>query len=126
MGSKLVCKGKQQKNMVFHWYLEPRNRSAIWRKPKKLPFKSDFPFIVKASAGGGGKGMRIVGNENEFDEQVQRAMSEALAAFGDGSVFIEKYVTSPRHIEIQILGDQQGNMVYLLNGNVRSREDIKS
>ena len=57
--------------------------------------------------------MRIVESEAEFDEQMNRAVSEAISSFGDGAVFIEKYITSPRHIEIQVLGDQQGNLVYL-------------
>ena len=57
--------------------------------------------------------MRVVQQEKEFDEQAHRAMSEAQAAFGDGSVFIEKYISSPRHIEIQVLGDQHGNVVFL-------------
>ena len=72
-----------------------------------------FPILIKASAGGGGKGMRIVNNENEFEEQMKLAVSEAISAFGDGSVFIEKFVTSPRHIEIQVLGDTHGNILYL-------------
>ncbi len=72
-----------------------------------------YPILIKASAGGGGKGMRIVEDESEFEEQMNRAVSEAQSAFGDGAVFIEKFITSPRHIEIQILGDQHGNTVYL-------------
>ncbi|TAG75547.1 MAG: ATP-grasp domain-containing protein, partial [Runella slithyformis] len=70
-------------------------------------------ILIKASAGGGGKGMRIVENEAEFDEQMERAVSEAISSFGDGAVFVEKYVASPRHIEIQLLADQQGNTIYL-------------
>jgi acetyl-CoA carboxylase biotin carboxylase subunit len=72
-----------------------------------------YPILIKASAGGGGKGMRIVESEQEFEPQMQRAISEAETAFGDGSVFIEKYLSSPRHIEIQVLGDQHGNYVHL-------------
>jgi propionyl-CoA carboxylase alpha chain len=72
-----------------------------------------FPILIKASAGGGGKGMRVVENEGEFESQMNRAISEALNAFGDGSVFIEKYVASPRHIEIQIMADSHGNILYL-------------
>src|SRR5690606_33134599 len=63
--------------------------------------------------GGGGKGMRIVEKEADFESQMQRAISEATSAFGDGSVFIEKYIGSPRHIEIQVLADTHGNIVYL-------------
>lgn len=72
-----------------------------------------FPILIKASAGGGGKGMRVVTNEKELPDQMERAISEAVSAFGDGSVFIEKYVTSPRHIEIQVLADKHGNVVHL-------------
>ena len=72
-----------------------------------------FPILIKASAGGGGKGMRIVERAAEFESQMQRAVSEAISAFGDGAVFIEKYVASPRHIEVQILADTHGNTVHL-------------
>ena len=72
-----------------------------------------FPVLIKASAGGGGKGMRVVEKEEDFVSQMERAISEAISAFGDGSVFIEKYVSSPRHIEIQVLADMFGNVVHL-------------
>lgn len=72
-----------------------------------------FPILIKAAAGGGGKGMRIVYQVADFEEQMQLAVSEAISAFGDGAVFIEKYVSSPRHIEIQVLGDSHGNIVHL-------------
>lgn len=80
---------------------------------KEVANKIGFPILIKASAGGGGKGMRVVNNLEELPEQMERAISEATAAFGDGSVFIEKYVTSPRHIEIQVLADMHGNVVHL-------------
>ena len=80
---------------------------------KKVAKEIGFPILIKASAGGGGKGMRVVDNLEELPEQMDRAISEAKAAFGDGSVFIEKYVSSPRHIEIQILADMYGNTVHL-------------
>ncbi len=72
-----------------------------------------FPILIKAAAGGGGKGMRIVEKIEEFESQMDRAVSEATSAFGDGSVFIEKYVISPRHIEIQVLADTHGNVIHL-------------
>jgi acetyl-CoA carboxylase biotin carboxylase subunit len=72
-----------------------------------------FPILIKASAGGGGKGMRVVEKKSEFVSQMNRAVSEAENAFGNGAVFIEKYITEPRHIEIQILADQHGNVVHL-------------
>ena len=72
-----------------------------------------FPILVKAAAGGGGKGMRVVEKVEEFVEQMNLAISEAESSFGDGSVFIERYVGSPRHIEIQVLADTHGNTVHL-------------
>lgn len=72
-----------------------------------------FPVLIKAAAGGGGKGMRIVERESELDEQLDSAISEAKSAFGNGAVFIEKYVSSPRHIEVQVLCDTHGNRVHL-------------
>ena len=80
---------------------------------KAIANKIGYPVLIKASAGGGGKGMRIVEKEEDFDGQMERAVSEAISAFGDGAVFVEKYVASPRHIEIQVLGDQHGNIIYL-------------
>ena len=82
-------------------------------KAKEIANTIGFPILIKAAAGGGGKGMRIVENEKEFESQMERAISEATSAFGDGSVFIEKYVSSPRHIEIQVMADSHGNIVYL-------------
>jgi propionyl-CoA carboxylase alpha chain len=72
-----------------------------------------FPILIKAAAGGGGKGMRIVESEKTLKEQMNRAISEATSAFGNGAVFIEKYITSPRHIEIQILADSHGKILTL-------------
>jgi len=73
-----------------------------------------YPVLVKASAGGGGKGMRIVHEPKDLESQMRTAQSEAQSAFGDRSVFIEKFVTKPRHIEIQLIADNHGNVVYLL------------
>ncbi len=73
-----------------------------------------YPVLVKASAGGGGKGMRMVGKPEDLESQMRTAQSEAQSAFGDRSVFIEKFVTKPRHIEIQLIADNYGNVVYLL------------
>ncbi len=72
-----------------------------------------LPVMVKASAGGGGKGMRLVHREEDLISAIATARSEALAAFGDDSVYIEKYIESPHHIEFQILGDQHGNVIHL-------------
>ena len=80
---------------------------------KETAAKVGYPILIKASAGGGGKGMRVVEKEADFEEQMERAVSEAKSSFGDGAVFIEKYVSSPRHIEIQVLADKFGNTVHL-------------
>ena len=74
-----------------------------------------YPVIIKAAMGGGGRGMRVVLEASELEESVQRASSEALAAFGDGAIFIERYVKNPRHIEVQILGDGTGDVVHLFD-----------
>ncbi|MEM9361915.1 MAG: acetyl-CoA carboxylase biotin carboxylase subunit [Bacteroidota bacterium] len=79
---------------------------------KKIAAEIGYPILIKASAGGGGKGMRIVDDEANFESQMERAISEATSAFGDGSVFLEKYVTSPRHIEIQVMADTHGNVLH--------------
>lgn len=79
----------------------------------KIAEKIGFPVMIKASAGGGGKGMRIVNGAEEFESQMERAISEATNSFGNGAVFVEKYVENPRHIEIQVLADEHGNVVHL-------------
>ncbi|WP_085499611.1 acetyl-CoA carboxylase biotin carboxylase subunit [Arenibacter troitsensis] len=80
---------------------------------RKISEEIGFPILIKASAGGGGKGMRVVQQPSELQEQMERAISEAMAAFGDGAVFLEKYIESPRHIEIQILADTHGHIIHL-------------
>ena len=112
MGSKLAAKTAVAK---FGVPLVPGTSEPISdiAAAKKIATEIGYPVLIKASAGGGGKGMRVVENEGEFLEQMERAVSEAISAFGDGSVFIEKYVTQPRHIEFQIFGDQHGNVVHL-------------
>jgi propionyl-CoA carboxylase alpha chain len=111
MGSKLAAKAAVAK---FKVPLVPGTSEPITNvsEAKKIAKKIGYPILIKASAGGGGKGMRIVDNEDIFDEQMERAVSEATSAFGDGSVFIEKYITRPRHIEFQIFGDKHGNVIH--------------
>ncbi len=112
MGSKLAAKEAVKK---YDIPMVPGIDEAVTDvdKAAKIAKEIGFPILIKASAGGGGKGMRIVENESEIKEQMKRAISEAENAFGDGSVFIEKYVSSPRHIEIQVLADTHGNIVHL-------------
>ena len=112
MGSKLAAKDAVK---AYDIPMVPGIDEAITdiEKAKVAAKTIGFPILIKASAGGGGKGMRVVESEGEFESQMHRAISEAIAAFGDGSVFIEKYVGSPRHIEIQIMADSHGNVLYL-------------
>jgi propionyl-CoA carboxylase alpha chain len=80
---------------------------------RKIAKEIGYPVMIKASAGGGGKGMRIANDERELAEGLARARSEAKSSFGDDRVFIEKFITDPRHIEIQVLGDKHGNVIHL-------------
>jgi acetyl-CoA carboxylase biotin carboxylase subunit len=80
---------------------------------KRLAKEIGFPVIIKAAAGGGGRGMRIVRSEDELETNLETAQSEALAAFKNGAVYIERYIERPRHIEIQVLADEHGNCIHL-------------
>lgn len=112
MGDKLSAKSAVKD---FDIPMVPGTDYAITdvEKAKEIAIKIGFPVLIKASAGGGGKGMKLVNNIDEFEDQMQLAINEAKASFGDGSVFIEKFVTAPRHIEIQVLADAYGNTVHL-------------
>ena len=112
MGSKLAAKDAVKQ---YNIPMVPGYDEAITdiEKAKEVATSIGFPILIKASAGGGGKGMRVVEKEADFESQMDRAISEAVTAFGDGSVFIEKYVASPRHIEIQVMADSHGNILYL-------------
>jgi len=93
----------------------PGSPDAVTSEEEGLKFALDigYPIIVKASAGGGGRGMRIVRSENELGKALETASTEAAAAFNDGSVYIEKYIEQPRHIEIQVLADEFGECIHL-------------
>lgn len=112
MGDKLAAKNAVLK---YDIPMVPGINEAIEDpvKAKEIANEIGYPVLIKASAGGGGKGMRVVEKEEELEEQMERAISEAKSAFGNGAVFVEKYITSPRHIEVQVLGDQHGNIVHL-------------
>lgn len=112
MGSKI---GAKQAAKKFNVPMVPGTEEPVTdvAAAKKIASGIGFPILIKASAGGGGKGMRVVNSEEEFEQQMHMAKSEALSAFGNDDVFIEKYVGSPRHIEIQLMGDSHGNYVYL-------------
>jgi acetyl-CoA carboxylase biotin carboxylase subunit len=112
MGDKLKAKATVKE---FNVPMVPGTDQEIQdiKEAKKIASKIGYPILIKAAAGGGGKGMRVVENESIFEEQMQLAVNEATSSFGNGAVFIEKYVASPRHIEIQVLADTKGNVVHL-------------
>lgn len=72
-----------------------------------------YPIMAKAAAGGGGRGMRLIKTEEEFDQNFMAAASEALAAFGDGTMYLERFINNPRHIEVQVVGDSHGNAIHI-------------
>lgn len=112
MGSKLAAKESVKKyNIPMVPGIDKAISDVTWAR--QIAAEVGYPILIKASAGGGGKGMRTVTYEGELQEQMERAISEAASSFGDGSVFIEKLVTRPRHIEVQVLADKQGNTVHL-------------
>lgn len=112
MGDKLSAKAAAKR---FNVPMVPGSEGAIQdlQEAIRVAKATGFPLLIKASAGGGGKGMRMVEKLEEIEEQMRMAMSEAKSAFGDDAVFIEKFVSGPRHIEIQVLADNHGNVVYL-------------
>ena len=112
MGSKLAAKNAVK---AYNIPLVPGTETAISSFEEALTKGKEigFPILIKASAGGGGKGMRIVREESEFEEALTRAQSEAMSAFGDSSVFLEKYIGDSKHIEVQVLCDAHGNFLYL-------------
>jgi acetyl-CoA carboxylase biotin carboxylase subunit len=112
MGDKLSAK---QAVKPFGVPLVPGTDTPIddVQEAKRMAQSIGFPILIKAAAGGGGKGMRVVNRLEDFVEQMTLAVNEATSAFGNGSVFMEKYVSSPRHIEVQVLADRHGNTVHL-------------
>lgn len=112
MGNKLAAKAAAHEYDVP---MLPGTKEPLHdtKEAAEVAEKIGYPVLIKAAAGGGGKGMRVVNKAEEFAEQMERAISEAQASFGDGSVFLEKYVGAPRHIEVQVLCDNHGNYLYL-------------
>lgn len=112
MGDKLAAK-KAVSNYNIPMVPGTDHALADYQDALKAGAEIGYPLLIKASAGGGGKGMRVVYKAEELEEEMNRAISEATSAFGDGSIFIEKYIESNKHIEVQILGDLHGNIIHL-------------
>ncbi len=112
MGDKVVAK---QTVKALGLPVVPGSDGAVQSVDEGLKFckKAGFPVLIKAASGGGGRGMKVVRKEEEFEEQYRTARAEAKANFGDDTVYIEKYLDKPRHIEIQIFGDTHGNAIHL-------------
>jgi acetyl-CoA carboxylase biotin carboxylase subunit len=112
MGDKVRAK---QTVMALGLPVVPGSDGAVTSVEQGLKFcrEAGFPVIIKAASGGGGKGMKVVRSEDQFAEMYSTARSEAKANFGDDTVYIEKYLEKPRHIEIQIFGDKHGNGIHL-------------
>jgi acetyl-CoA carboxylase, biotin carboxylase subunit len=80
---------------------------------RRVALEIGYPIMAKAAAGGGGRGMRLIHDESEFDQLFMAASSEALAAFGDGTMYLERFINNPRHIEVQVVGDSHGNAIHI-------------
>jgi acetyl-CoA carboxylase biotin carboxylase subunit len=112
MGDKIEAKKIMEKAdvpVIPGYHGTKQDNSSLIKEGKKI----GFPLLVKAAAGGGGKGMRIVHSEDSLEEAIEGAKRESKSAFGDDTVFLEKYLDKPRHIEFQILADEQGNTIHL-------------
>ncbi|MGF3554380.1 MAG: acetyl-CoA carboxylase biotin carboxylase subunit, partial [Thermoplasmatota archaeon] len=112
MGDKIQAKKIMEKAgvpVIPGYHGENQDEKTLVKEGKKI----GFPLLVKAAAGGGGKGMRIVHSEDLLEESIESAKRESKSAFGDDTVFLEKYLDKPRHIEFQILADEHGNIVHL-------------
>lgn len=114
LGDKLSCRrmAKEAKTPIFPGSIKPIEEAAA---AIKLAEKIGYPVIVKAVAGGGGRGMRIVHSQAELTSSVASAAQEAAASFGNGAVYIEKFLPNARHVEIQVLGDKHGNAIHLFD-----------
>ena len=112
MGDKIAAKKTMEKagiHVIPGYHGIKQDNQSLIKEAKKI----GFPLLVKAAAGGGGKGMRIVHNEDVLEESIESAKRESKSSFGDDTVFLERYLDKPRHIEFQILADEQGNIVHL-------------
>ena len=110
MGNKISAKKLAQK---IGLPVVPGTESPIGVNPKKEAKKIGYPIIIKAATGGGGRGMRVVKSEADLEESISLTKSESQAAFGDSTLYMEKFLASPRHIEVQVLADKHGNVIHL-------------
>ena len=112
MGDKIAAKTTMEKAgvpVIPGYHGDKQDNASLIKEGKSI----GFPLLVKAAAGGGGKGMRIVHSKDKLEESIESAKRESKSAFGDDTVFLEKYIDKPRHIEFQILGDEHGNVIHL-------------
>ncbi|PHO09539.1 MULTISPECIES: acetyl-CoA carboxylase biotin carboxylase subunit [Malaciobacter] len=113
---KMADKSKAKDEMVRAGVpVVPGSKGAIHslEEGKKVAKEIGYPIMAKAAAGGGGRGMRLINEESEFDQLFMAASSEALAAFGDGTMYLERFINNPRHIEVQVVGDSHGNAIHI-------------
>jgi acetyl-CoA carboxylase biotin carboxylase subunit len=113
---KMADKSKAKEEMVKAGVpVVPGSKGAVRTldEGKKIAREIGYPIMAKASAGGGGRGMRLIKEEKDFDAQYLAASSEALAAFGDGTMYLERFINNPRHIEVQVIGDSHGNAIHI-------------
>lgn len=113
---KMADKSKAKEEMIKAGVpVVPGSKGAVHSvaEGKKVAAEIGYPIMAKAAAGGGGRGMRLIKDESEFDQLFMAASSEALAAFGDGTMYLERFINNPRHIEVQVVGDSHGNAIHI-------------
>ena len=113
---KMADKSKAKDEMIKAGVpVVPGSKGAVHsvEEGRRVALEIGYPIMAKASAGGGGRGMRLIENEDKFDQLFTAASSEALAAFGDGTMYLERFINNPRHIEVQVIGDSHGNAIHI-------------
>ena len=113
---KMADKSKAKDEMIRAGVpVVPGSKGAVHsvEEGRRVALEIGYPIMAKASAGGGGRGMRLIENEDKFDQLFTAASSEALAAFGDGTMYLERFINNPRHIEVQVVGDSHGNAIHI-------------
>ena len=113
---KMADKSKAKEEMIRAGVpVVPGSKGAVHSvaEGRKVALEIGYPIMAKAAAGGGGRGMRLIKEESEFDQLFMAASSEALAAFGDGTMYLERFINNPRHIEVQVVGDSHGNAIHI-------------